>query len=79
MHYGRETVIEEWHQHRDFEWLLTDENNFVIGQIKHYPTGWALSWRPSIKRGVKWQEKQWADTELEEAKAWAIAMIRMHQ
>ena len=72
-------MIEEWHQHRDFEWILTDESNYVIGQLRHFPTGWKLSWRHSIQRGVQWQEKWWADTELEEAKAWAVAMIRMHQ
>lgn len=72
-------MIEDWHQHREFEWLLTNTDNYVLAQIKHYPTGWKLSWRPSIKQGVKWQDKDWPDTELEEAKAWAIAMIRMSQ
>lgn len=69
----------EWWETRNFQWTLTDDEGFLIGQIKHYPTGWVLSWRPSIERGSKWQDKQWHDTELEEAKAWAIAMIRMHQ
>jgi len=69
----------DWWESRDFNWILTDELGFLIGQIKHYPTGWKLSWRPSTKRGAKWQDKDWPDTELEEAKAWAIAMIRMSQ
>jgi hypothetical protein len=70
----------EWWEHKDFQWVCTeDEGNMVLAQIKHYPTGWKLTWRPSTKRGVKWQDKDWPDTELEEAKAWAIAMIRMSQ
>jgi hypothetical protein len=70
----------EWFEHKDFQWICTeDEGDMVLAQIKHYPTGWRLSWRPSTKRGTKWQDKDWPDTELEEAKAWAIAMIRMSQ
>lgn len=69
----------EWYESRDFYWVLEDDEGYLIGQIQHLPIGWKLSYRPSIKRGVKWQDKMWPDTELEEAKAWAIAMIRMSQ
>ncbi len=69
----------EWHEYRDFQWVCTGEDNYVLAQVKHTPIGWRLSWRPSIKLGIKWQDSNWPDTELEEAKAWAVAMIRMHQ
>lgn len=70
----------EWFEHREFQWVCCeDESNMVLAQVKHTPIGWRLSWRPNSKRGFKWQESNWPDTELEEAKAWAIAMIRMSQ
>lgn len=69
----------EWFESRDFQWMLTDKDSYVLAQIKHYPTGWKLSWRSSTMRGTKFQDKDWPDTELEEAKAWALAMIRMSQ
>ena len=67
----------EWHEHKEFQWLLTDKDNYVIGQIKHWPTGWTLQWRYSTKHPR--QVKLWPDglEALEEAKAWGLAMIRM--
>lgn len=67
----------EWYEHKEFHWMLTDKDDYVLAQIKHLPTGWKLLWRPSIKH--KMEEWMWPDIELEEAKAWAVAMIRMHQ
>ena len=69
----------DWHERREFEWLCTGEDGYVLAQIKHYPTGWKLSWRPHIGWSPGWSSSDWPDTELEEAKAWAIAMIRMSQ
>jgi hypothetical protein len=67
----------EWWEHKDFHWMLTDSDNYVLAKCTHLPTGWRLLWRPS--RNHKMAECVWPDTELEEAKAWAIAMIRMSQ
>jgi len=69
----------EWYESRGFHWVLEDAGGYLIGQLQHYPTGWKLSWRSSSTRGGMWQDKDWPCTELEEAKAWAIAMIRMSQ
>jgi hypothetical protein len=69
----------EWYESRDFQWVLEDSEGYLIGQIKHYPIGWELQWRPNTARRSRWNAQWWPDTQLEEAKAWAIAMIRMSQ
>ena len=65
-----------WFQITQNEWRLFDEGNFTLGRVQHFPTGWRLQWRPS--KQVKFQERWWNDLELEEAKAWGLAMIRMN-
>jgi hypothetical protein len=67
----------EWWEHKEFYWMLTGPDNYVLAMLKHYPIGWELHWRPSTKH--KWADRMWTCAELEEAKAWAIAMIRMSQ
>lgn len=69
--------MNDWYERESNWWMLVDEDNFVLGQIRHFPNGWRLQWRAA--RPDFFQEKWWEDTELEEAKAWGLAMIRMHQ
>lgn len=68
-------ISEGWYERSNHEWMLTDAGNFVIGSIRHYPTGWRLRWRPSKRH--QFEDRWFSDLELEEAKAWGLAMIRM--
>ncbi len=71
----------EWSNYRTFmEWVcVEDEGHFVLAQVKRYQGGWKLSWRPHIGKSPGWSDSYWPESALEEAKAWAVAMIRMHQ
>jgi hypothetical protein len=69
----------DWYESRKFNWVLEIDDGYMLARLQHLPTGWKLHWRVNAKQRTPWQSKDWPCTELEEAKAWAIAMIRMSQ